>query len=74
MRAHTFNPITWKAEAGRSLWALGQSRLHREALSQKAKTKQTKQKQKQTKGPELIARRTLAKLPGEMTICGIFPR
>jgi hypothetical protein len=46
--AHTFNPSTWEAEAGRSLrsspawsteWVLGQPGLHRETLSQQSKAK-----------------------------------
>jgi hypothetical protein len=46
--AHTFNPSTWEAEAGRFLssgpawsteWVPGQPRLHRETLSRKKKKK-----------------------------------
>jgi hypothetical protein len=50
--AHTFNPSTWEAEAGRFLsprpawfskWVLGQPGLYRETLSRKNKqNKQTK--------------------------------
>jgi hypothetical protein len=48
--AHTFNPSTWEAEAGRSLssrpawsteWVSGQPGLHRETLSQKKKKKES---------------------------------
>jgi hypothetical protein len=48
MVAHTFNPSTWEAEAGRSLssrpawstkWVPGQPGLHRETLSRKTKKK-----------------------------------
>jgi hypothetical protein len=54
---HTFNPSTWKAEAGRFLssrpawstnWVPGQPGLYRETLSQN-KTKQNKTKQNKTK-------------------------
>ena len=54
MVAHTFNPITWKAEAGRFLsstpaWSTkggpGQLGLYRETLARKNKTKQNKIKQ-----------------------------
>jgi hypothetical protein len=46
--AHTFNPSTWEAEAGKFLslrpawstkWVPGQPGLHRETLSPKNKTK-----------------------------------
>jgi hypothetical protein len=55
--AHTFNPSTQEAEAGRFLssrpawstkWVPGQPGLHRETLSQN-KTKQNKTKQNKTK-------------------------
>jgi hypothetical protein len=48
--AHTFNPSTWEAEAGRFLssrpawytkWVLGQPGLYRETLSQKTKQNKT---------------------------------
>jgi hypothetical protein len=47
MVAHTFNPSTWAAEAGRFLssrttWSTGQPELNRETLSSKTKTKQKK--------------------------------
>jgi hypothetical protein len=56
--AHTFNPSTWEAEAGRFLSlrpallyrvSSRQLRLHRETLSQK---KKQKQKQKKNKKPK----------------------
>lgn len=33
--AHGFNPRTWNAEAGRSLWVPGEPRVHSDTLSQK---------------------------------------
>jgi hypothetical protein len=49
--AHTFNPSTWEAKAGKFLclrpawsteWVLGQPGLYRETLSQKKKKKKKK--------------------------------
>jgi hypothetical protein len=53
--AHTFNPSTWEAEAGRFLssrpawstkWVPGQPGLYRETLSPKKKQKQKQNKTK----------------------------
>jgi hypothetical protein len=53
--AHTYNPSTWEAEAGRFLsskpaWSTeqvpGQPGLHRETLSQKTKNQNKNKKQK----------------------------
>jgi hypothetical protein len=59
MVAHTFNPSTWEAEAGRFLssrpawstkWFPGQPGLHRETLSRKNKKQKTnKQTNKKSK-------------------------
>ena len=63
--AHTFNPSTWEAEAGRFLssrpaspteWVPGQPGLHRETLSQK--TKKKKKKPNQKKNPLIPALRS----------------
>ena len=47
---YTFNPSTWEAEAGRSLWAWGQPSLHSELqASQEHRETLTKKKNKQKK-------------------------
>ena len=60
--AHTFNPRTWKAEAGRFLslrpawsieWAPGQPGLHRETPSQKNKKKKKKKEEEEKEEEEV---------------------
>jgi hypothetical protein len=61
MVAHTFNPSTWEAKAGRflsssSAWSTkqvpGQPGLHRETLFQKKKKKKKRKERKEEKRKE----------------------